>query len=91
MMDDCLFCRCCGVSCVTEIPEHKKDHDINKTNNNLSSYQNSLNTTMTTTSTKQTIIFHPNSLSSGSSVKMIDDCSFCRCRGVSCVQGFLLR
>jgi hypothetical protein len=26
----------------------------------------------------------------GSSVKMIDDCSFCRCRGVSCVQGVLL-
>ena len=22
-----------------------------------------------------------------SSVKMINDCSFCRCRGVSCVQG----
>ena len=21
------------------------------------------------------------------SVKMIDDCSFCRCRGLSCVQG----
>jgi hypothetical protein len=26
-------------------------------------------------------------LCSGSSVKMIDDCSFCRCRGVSCVLG----
>ena len=24
---------------------------------------------------------------SGISVKMIDDCLFCRCRGVSCVQG----
>ena len=22
-----------------------------------------------------------------SSVRMIDDCSFCRCRGLSCVQG----
>ena len=28
-------------------------------------------------------------LCSGSSVKMVDDCSFCRCRGVSCVQGFM--
>ena len=27
-------------------------------------------------------------LCSGSSVKMIDDCSFCRCRGLSCVQEF---
>ena len=26
-------------------------------------------------------------LCSGMSVKMIDDCLFCRCRGVSCVQG----
>ena len=26
-------------------------------------------------------------LCSGSSVRMIDDCLFCRCRGVSCVQG----
>jgi hypothetical protein len=26
-------------------------------------------------------------LCSGRSVRMIDDCSFCRCRGVSCVQG----
>ena len=24
-------------------------------------------------------------------VKMIDDCLFCRCRGLSCVQGILLR
>ena len=24
------------------------------------------------------------------SVKMIDDCSLCRCRGLSCVQGVLL-
>jgi hypothetical protein len=30
-------------------------------------------------------------LCSGISVKMIDDCSFCRCRGLSCVQGVLLR
>ena len=29
-------------------------------------------------------------LCSGSSVRIIDDCSFCRCRGVSCVQGVLL-
>ena len=29
-------------------------------------------------------------LCSGSSVKMIDDCLFCRCRGHSCVQGVLL-
>jgi hypothetical protein len=26
-----------------------------------------------------------------SSVKMTDDCSFCRCRGLSCVQRVLLR
>ena len=26
-------------------------------------------------------------LCSGSSVRMIDDCLFCRCRGISCVQG----
>jgi hypothetical protein len=26
-------------------------------------------------------------LCSGSSVRMIYDCLFCRCRGVSCVQG----
>ena len=26
-------------------------------------------------------------LCSGSSVRIIDDCLFCRCRGVSCVQG----
>ena len=25
-------------------------------------------------------------LCSGNSVKMIDDCLFCRCRGLSCVQ-----
>ena len=29
-------------------------------------------------------------LCSGSSVRMIDDCLFCRCRGLSCVQGVLL-
>ena len=40
MIDDCSFCRCRGLSCVhilTELPEHKKDHDIYKTNNHLSS------------------------------------------------------
>jgi hypothetical protein len=86
MIDDCLFCRCHGLSCVqdypnrtprtqerprhlqneqssiilTELPEHKKNHDIYKTNNHLSSYQNSPNTRKTTTSTKQSIIYHPN-------------------------------
>jgi hypothetical protein len=29
-------------------------------------------------------------LCSGSSVRMIDDCLFCRCRGLSFVQGGLL-
>ena len=29
-------------------------------------------------------------LFSGSSVKIIDDCSLCRCRGHSCVHGVLL-
>jgi predicted HNH restriction endonuclease len=45
---------------LTELPEHKKDHDIYKANTHLSSWQNSLNTRKTTTSTKQTIIHHPN-------------------------------
>ena len=30
-------------------------------------------------------------LCSGSSVRIIDDCLFCRCRGVSCVQGVRMR
>jgi hypothetical protein len=47
---------------LTELPEHKKDHDIYKTNNHLSC-----------------------------SVKMMDDSLFCRCRGVSCVQGVRMK
>jgi hypothetical protein len=49
IIDDCSFCGCCGLSCarhlqnkqssiiLTELPEHKKDHDIYKTNKHLSS------------------------------------------------------
>jgi hypothetical protein len=75
MIDDCLFCRYRGLSCVqgvllgciilTELPEHKKAHDIYK----------------------QTIIYHLNFLNTRKTVRMIDDCWFCRCRGLSCVQG----
>jgi hypothetical protein len=35
MIDDCLFCKSSII--LTELHEHKKDHDIYKTNNHLSS------------------------------------------------------
>jgi hypothetical protein len=101
MIEDCLFCRCRGVS---SLNTRKTTASTKRT---IIYHPRSLNTRNTATSTKQTIIYLPNitprtqetprhlqnkqsssrDVSCVQGVKIIYDCSFCRCRGVSCVQG----
>jgi hypothetical protein len=54
MIDDCLFCRCRGLSCVQGV------RMIDDCLFWIIYHLNSLNTRKTRTSTKQTIIYHPN-------------------------------
>jgi hypothetical protein len=119
IIDDCLFCRCRGLSCVQRVKmiyEWQNSMNTRKTTiftkQTIIYHPYSLNTRNTATSTKQTVIYHPKRIpwtqewprhlqnehsyrcrgvSCVLGVRMIDDCSFCRCRSLSCVQGVLLR